>query len=572
MSALAPCAPHAGNDQDGALPRRCQRVSADVDPSHLRSTSVVVGAAPGPQDADEWERRMVVERSSLRRVAAAVVAGSDPAAALAIAAEEVASLMGAEQGFVFRFEGDRAIVAGVHGIEGSPVGADHGMVEIGVLPMVFRTARPARLEGVARPLGRENSAVHWISPSYRGGIGAPVFVGDHLWGAVVAATTRDERFPPGAESRLAYFAEIAGIAIGNAEANARLAQLAMSDPLTGLPNHRVFHSTLVAEAERAARHGRPLAVAVMDVDHFKAINDRHGHLVGDRALIEVARRLALSRRRGDLIARVGGEEFAWILPGADVAGALGVAERARRAIADEPFPEVGAVTVSIGVAELMQAASASDLYRLADEALYRAKRTGRNRSQAHGIEEVEVSGDDDDRGGTPTRALVRGLMRVMEAKDPALRARCERVATLVERMALGSGWPADAARRLADTARVMDIGTIAAPAWRGHPVVGARIVTGVLSPDQVSWLRGHHERWDGLGFPDARAGEEIPLGARLLAVAERWDEATTPGPDGLRAARESARAEIAAGVGSLFCAAAVASLEALLHADPQLGA
>ena len=112
-----------------------------------------------------------------------------------------------------------------------------------------------------------------------------------LWGALVAATTREEAFPEGAEEHLAYFAEIAGIAIGNAEANSRLAQLAMSDPLTGLANHRTFHSALAAEAERARRHGRPLALAVIDVDHFKAVNDLHGHMAGDRVLVEVSRRL-----------------------------------------------------------------------------------------------------------------------------------------------------------------------------------------------------------------------------------------------------------------------------------------
>ena len=200
-----------------------------------------------------------------------------------------------------------------------------------------------------RPLGRENSRQYWISPVYRGGIGAPVFVGEELWGALVAGTTRDEPFPDGAEERLAYFAEIAGIAIGNAEANARLAQLAMSDPLTGLANHRTFHSALAAEAERARRHRRRLALAVIDVDHFKAVNDLHGHMAGDRVLVEVARRLSAASRSGDILARVGGEEFAWIIPEADIEGALAVADRARCAVGDTAHRRASApVTVSIG--------------------------------------------------------------------------------------------------------------------------------------------------------------------------------------------------------------------------------
>lgn len=331
-------------------------------------------------DVSELERIMLAERSSLRRVAAAVVTGTDTSAALCVAAEEVAALMGAEQGFVFRFEGDLVIVAGVHGIERSPIGAAHGMLDRGVLPEVFRTRAPVRVEDGLRPLGRENSQQYWIGPVYRSGIGAPVFVGESLWGAVVAATTGEAAFPVAAEGRLAYFGEIAGIAIGNAEANARLAEMAMTDPLTGLANHRAFHTALFSEVERARRHGRPLSLAMIDVDHFKGVNDVHGHIVGDRVLVEVARRLSLVARQGDVVARVGGEEFAWIIPESDLAGALRVAERARRAIAGVGFTGVGDITVSIGVAQTGPADGASSLYAKADAALFAAKRSGRNRT------------------------------------------------------------------------------------------------------------------------------------------------------------------------------------------------
>lgn len=517
---------------------------------------------------------MAAERTSLRRVAAAVVTGSEPSAALCVAAEEVAALMGAEQGFVFRFEDDRVIVAGVHGLERSPIGASHGMLETGVLPSVVRTRMPARVEDRLRLLGRENSARHWIGPVYRGGIGAPVFVGDHFWGAVVAATTRDERFPAGAEDRLAYFAEIAGIAIGNAEANARLAELAMSDPLTGLANHRAFHSTLIAEVERAGRHRRPVSLAIIDVDHFKRVNDAYGHIAGDRVLIEVARRLTVASRRGDLVARVGGEEFAWIIVETDAGEARRVAERAREAIAGEPFPGVGAVTVSIGVAGSAQAQGASELYRLADAALYVAKRCGRNRSHAHGVD-VGPSAPDGDEAGEP--GLIRSLTRAMCAKDPALGARCERVARVAERLARASGWPDHEARRLGECALVKDVAMIALSpdalraavpledeAWTNHTVLGAGILAGVPAPDQVSWVRGHHERWDGGGFPDGLAAAAIPQGARLLALADGWDALTGLGADEPDA--DAAR-RIAGEACTRYCPDAVAALEALVLAD-----
>mgnify|MGYP002781355080 CR=1 FL=1 len=158
--------------------------------------------APGSGDAPPWDAE--AERAALRRVAAAVVDGSEPAAALTLAAREVAALADAEQGFVFRVDGDAVVVAGAAGVERAPVGARHTLLADGVVPRILRGRGPARVEGRPRPLGRENSATWWIAPVYRGAVGAPVFVGERLWGAVVAATTRPEALPAGAEARLAW--------------------------------------------------------------------------------------------------------------------------------------------------------------------------------------------------------------------------------------------------------------------------------------------------------------------------------------------------------------------------------
>ncbi len=533
-------------------------------------------APPDPVLAAGETAAAADERSGLRRVAAAVVARTDPTEALNLAAAEVAALVGAEQGFVFRLVGDRVEIAGADGVEESPVGAVHGMLPSGVIPEVVRTRRPVRVEGRLRPLGRENSAIHWISPVYRGGIGAPVFVGTDLWGVLVAGTTRDESFPPGAEGRLAYFAEIAGIAIGNAEANERLARLAMSDPLTGLANHRAFRDALDAEVERARRHSRPLALAVIDVDHFKSVNDTHGHVAGDQALVEVAARLTRSSRRGDIVARVGGEEFAWLLPETDRAGARRVAERARRAVAARPVGLAGRVTVSIGLAELAQATGGTDLYRRADQALYAAKRAGRDRSVAYADPAGPVV------AVPPAEAVARvvgpaarALARALAAHDPAAAAHCGRVAELAARLAAAAGWPPSQVECLAEAALVHDIGTLAVPrtAWRDalhdedvavrglRALAGAEVLRDALGEDQVSWIRGHAERWDGLGRPDGLAGAAIPEGARILAVADGWDLLTAGGQDDA-AAREA----LAAAAGSRYCPGSAAHLAVVLDA------
>lgn len=164
---------------------------------------------------------------------------------------------------------------------------------------------------------------------------------------------------------------------------AELARQASSDDLTGLLNRRAFEGRLAEEVARAKHEDRPLSVALLDLDHFKAVNDAHGHPAGDRVLVAAAKRLRAVARAADHLARVGGEEFAWILPGTDAIDAFEAAERTRHAIVDTPFGELGHVTMSIGLCQLADAGSADELYRLADVALYEAKSRGRNCSVRH---------------------------------------------------------------------------------------------------------------------------------------------------------------------------------------------
>jgi diguanylate cyclase (GGDEF)-like protein len=217
-----------------------------------------------------------------------------------------------------------------------------------------------------------------VATPYRSGVAAPIRVGARMWGAIAAATSRPELLSEGCEQRLGNFGELVGVAIANAEGRARLAAQAASDPLTGLANHRTFFERLHAEVERARRHGHPLALVVIDLDDFKRVNDTYGHQAGDRVLEETAGRLASLARAEDTLARVGGEEFAWLLPESDARAAWVAAERAREAIAGTPFPAVGRVTMSGGVAELAAGASVNDLFRAADAALYWAKAQGRD--------------------------------------------------------------------------------------------------------------------------------------------------------------------------------------------------
>ena len=169
-----------------------------------------------------------------------------------------------------------------------------------------------------------------------------------------------------------------------AEANSRLAQLAVTDGLTQLYNHRHFHERLELEVERSLRNGLPLSLFMIDVDHFKHYNDQHGHPAGDEVLRQLARLMSSGRRANDFCARYGGEEFCVVLVDTQKLTAAKVAERLRERIHSHPFPRReaqpgGALSVSIGVATFPDDADSSEaLVRAADKALYVAKREGRD--------------------------------------------------------------------------------------------------------------------------------------------------------------------------------------------------
>jgi diguanylate cyclase (GGDEF)-like protein len=168
-----------------------------------------------------------------------------------------------------------------------------------------------------------------------------------------------------------------------ADANARLAQLAVTDGLTGVYNHRHFHERLALELERSQRNGLPLSLFMLDVDHFKAYNDRFGHPAGDELLRQLARLLGDGRRVNDFVSRYGGEEFTVVLVDTPKLTAAQLGEKLRERVNEENLGAadgIAGITISLGIAAFPDdATTAEALVRAADTALYRAKRAGRNR-------------------------------------------------------------------------------------------------------------------------------------------------------------------------------------------------
>jgi diguanylate cyclase (GGDEF)-like protein len=324
-------------------------------------------------------RGLASEQAALRRVAMSVAGQSSPCEVLDMVAEEAALMLDGKFGQVCRFTGTRAVVVGSWGDGALERGGWYSLYGSRVMSQITR-GKATRVDDYGALEGRDAAGNDIVHPSQFGAVASPIWVGAELWGVVLVASANTvDAIPAGGEARLGRFAELVTLAVAAAEERERLRGLATSDPLTGLPNRRAFDQRLAAEAERSARHGHALSLVILDIDHFKRVNDTWGHQVGDDVLVEFARRLQSQARGSDLVARIGGEEFGWLLADAPASGAWDAAERLRRYVAAQPFPTVGPVGFSAGIADVAAAGcGVADLIAVADAALYKAKDAGRN--------------------------------------------------------------------------------------------------------------------------------------------------------------------------------------------------
>jgi len=212
---------------------------------------------------------------------------------------------------------------------------------------------------------------------------APLVMHGQVLGALSLESTKLSAFFEGDLRLLVSFAATATAAIQNARLHAEVQKLAITDALTGLYNRRGLFELGQREVERARRYKRPLVAMMMDIDHFKFINDYYGHTVGDQVLQAVAKRCSDNLRRIDILGRLGGDEFTILLPETDMFTASQVAERVRNTVADRPVvTEENPISVSVSLGVARATSATPDLEVLisrADAAMYIAKREGRNR-------------------------------------------------------------------------------------------------------------------------------------------------------------------------------------------------
>jgi diguanylate cyclase (GGDEF)-like protein len=262
----------------------------------------------------------------------------------------------------------------------------------GIAGRVFATGQPILVRNVERDRRfRRANRPRYSTKSF---LSLPIVMGDHTVGVVnLSDKTTGEIFSDDDLNKLRPMATQASIAIGRTtyyEQSRELRKISITDSLTGLLNRRYFQERLAEEVDRSIRHDHPLALMMIDIDHFKMYNDANGHLAGDKALTMVGRALRGGIRGIDVVSRFGGEEFAVILPDTRTEEALEIGERIRKEVEDLYFPGEESLpskrlTISLGVAGFPQdAQDLKDFIQMADRALYRAKAHGRNYITAYG--------------------------------------------------------------------------------------------------------------------------------------------------------------------------------------------
>jgi diguanylate cyclase (GGDEF)-like protein len=353
----------------------------------------------------------------------------------------------------------------------------------------------------------------------------------------------------------------------------RLAEIAITDPLTSLRNHRAFQEDIGRELQRVGRTGIPVALVMVDVDDLKAVNDSLGHQAGDERLQALADAIRATGRAADAAYRVGGDEFAVILPDARAWGALEFVQRLRAATQRD-----GGFTVTAGISEAMVLRPKDDVIREADLALIGAKRMHHDAAIfGPDMAPDDTHGPEDEHH---TRTLSSALARAVDAKDSYTRSHCQTVSQLCGLIGAELGFEGERLTRLRLAGLLHDVGKIGVPDailnkpakltddeyehMKRHSLLGYDIVQAADMELEARWVRHHHERYDGGGYPDGLAGEEIPLEARIILVADAFEAMTSDRPYRKAPGQSFAIDELGKHAGAQFDPAVVTALTRLL--------
>ncbi len=408
----------------------------------------------------------------------------------------------------------------------------------------------------------------------------PIKVQDEDFGCLVVVSVRSE-ITNTEKNFLSLLAGQMELAVTIANLFEQIREQAITDGLTGLYNRRHFDQCLVTEADRAIRLNQPFSVISLDLDHLKFINDNYGHAAGDAAIKRIGEVLKMNARSIDIPSRFGGEEFTIILPGIDTEGAMVAAERLRIAIETSPLPGVGTITTSVGVATFLRHTdSIGEILELVDQALYKAKRNGRNQVQLASLKEemnwqvmalltfvdiltkqrVPINKELADdlieklkKAPNDEQDLQDFLYYIVDSLtftfEPAyqrkdIQEKIEIAAEMAKRLNMSRG-----ERDCLKLAILLnDVGKMMVPEDLllkpgplddeekkriiKDPVTAAKEILEPLKPSAcvVNIMESYKECWDGTGYPGELKGSQIPLASRIISVIDAYFAMTSDRP------------------------------------------
>ncbi|MGH9513603.1 MAG: diguanylate cyclase [Terriglobales bacterium] len=446
----------------------------------------------------------------------------------------------------------------------------------GILGRVARTGETALVQTAG------DGHLQGILPESRAVLCIPITYGDSLLGVLNVESHNEDAFTPQDVLVMNTLADLLATALHNSFVFQKLQQQSITDGLTGIKTRRFFWEALSSEWKRASRSGRPFSVVLIDLDKFKGVNDTLGHLEGDLVLVRVARLLEQKCRQSNVVARYGGDEFIILMPETGVDQAQILAERLRLWLASDPMLNEQHITGSFGVASFpVHGFSAEDIIRVADAGMYVSKHAGGDQ-----VSTAEQSSGDE--GGAVQRQLISGyiegflqrehtgpehleelintlqkfcgtdetcnqqllresitaLTHAAELRELSGAGHGEMVGHYCEVMARALAFSPEEITELIFAARVHDAGKIIVPERilnkpgpltddefylvKMHARVGSEIVATLpRSATMVKAIECHHEAFDGTGYPAGLRGEEIPLWARILSVADAYVNMTS---------------------------------------------
>ena len=446
----------------------------------------------------------------------------------------------------------------------------------GILGRVARTGESALVQTTG------DGTLQGVLPEARAVLCIPITYGDTLLGVLNVESKQEDAFSPQDVLVMNTLADLLATALHNSFVFQKLQQQSITDGLTGIKTRRFFWEALTSEWKRASRSGRPFSVVLIDLDKFKEVNDTLGHLEGDLVLARVGRLLEQRCRQSNVVARYGGDEFIILMPETGVEPAQALAERLRLWLATDPMLSEHHITGSFGVASYpLHGVSVEDIIRVADAGMYVAKHAGGDRVSAaeefgedetgavqrqllsgyiegflqrehtgpEHLEELSATlkklcGADGEFNLELLQESIQSLAHAAESRELNASSHGELTARYAEIVARALALSAEEVADLVYAARVHDVGKIFVPERilnksgplteeefglvKMHAGVGGEIVGTLPDSEQLRQaVEHHHEAFDGTGYPAGLRGEQIPLWARILSIADAYANMTT---------------------------------------------